>query len=231
MEQLRARRWRSIPVRPARPPQRGGLAFVVAVISLSVLGSQAAAAQAGTPATGSDLISPAECTVEPRSEAELRALFREVAATPLPASLDASPAPAVAPAGAPADEQTVAAINATWRQYLACLIAGDQARMFALVSDNLVRRQFVVNIAFGVTEEAWFDHLATPVPLPPDQAVTFVPLEVVRMLSDGRVAAVGPGEGGREEVRIFVQTGDRWLLDEWFELAEQGTPTSGTPRG
>jgi hypothetical protein len=208
------------------------LAVGVVLLSLVALGAQRAGAQAGTPPAGPDAISPAECTVEPRSTDELRALFREVAATPLPASLDASPGTAVAPAGAPADDQTIAAINATWRQYLACLTAGDQARMFALLSDTMVRRQFVVDIAFGVTEEALFAFLAaTPVPIPPDQAVTFVPLDDVRVLNDGRMAAVGPGDGGREEVRIFVKEGDRWLLDEWYELAEPGTPTAATPHG
>src|SRR5207253_1367628 len=126
-------------------------------------------AQAGTPPAGLDVSAPAACTVAPRSTDELRALFRAVAATPLPTSLEATPAPALPPPGAPAGEQTVAEITATWRQYLACLRAGDQARMFALLSDNMVRRQFVVDIAFGVTEDALFAYLAaTPVPLMPE---------------------------------------------------------------
>jgi hypothetical protein len=120
--------------------------------------------------------------------------------------------------GVPADEETVAAVTATWRQYLACLTAGDQARMFAVLSDNMVRRQFLVDIAFGVTEDALFGYLAaTPVPLPPDHAVAFLPFEEARVLDDGRVAVVGPGDQGRGDVRIFVREGDRWLLDEWFD--------------
>ena len=72
------------------------------------------------------------------------------------------------------DAQTVAEVTATWRQYLACISAGDQARMFALLSDAMVRRQFVVDVAFGVSEDALFAYLAaTPVPLPPDQSVPF----------------------------------------------------------
>jgi hypothetical protein len=139
---MRARQWQSILASHAGPLQPTRLlACGVVLLSLVALGAQRAGAQAGTPPASSDAISPAECTVEPRSTDELRALFREVAATPLPASLDASPGPAAAPAGAPADDQTIAAINATWRQYVACLTAGDQARMFALLSDNMVRRQ------------------------------------------------------------------------------------------
>jgi hypothetical protein len=173
--------------------------------------------------------SAAECTVEPRPEDELRALFREAAATPVLDSPDASPTPAVAPPGDPADEQTVAEVSATWRQFVACINAGDQARMFAVYSDDMVRRQFVVDIAFGVTEDALFEFLAaTPVPLP-DPSVPDVPFTDVRVLRDGRVAVVGPGEQGRGDVRIFVKEGDRWLIDDWFDLTSSGTPAPGTP--
>jgi hypothetical protein len=219
METFTGRGWLSRLAAHEGHPRRCLLATVVALSSLGAVGAMAVGAQEGTPSAGSDVVAPEECTVEPRSEDDLRALFREVAATPLPASLEASPAPAVPPTGAPADEQTVAEISATWRQYLACISAGDQARMFALLSDNMVRRQLAVDIAFGVTEDALFSHLAaTPSPLPPDQFVPFVPIDDVRVLSDGRVAVVGPGEQGRGDVRIFVKTGDRWLLDDWFDL-------------
>lgn len=201
-------------------PGRCQLAFIMALFALVVAGAPGVSAQDSTPTAGPDVPTPAECTVAPRSEDELRALFREVAATPLPASLEASPAPSSPPAGAPADEQTVAEINAAWRMNLACLSAGDQPRMFALYSDAMVRRQLMVDIGFGVTEEALFTFLAaTPVPLPPDQAAPFEPLTDVRVLSDGRVAAVGPGDQGRGDVRIFVKDGDRWLLDDWYDLS------------
>jgi hypothetical protein len=212
MESCSERGWPALPVRAAH------VAIVLALCSLVAV--PAAAAQAGTPTA--DLEGPAavECTVAPRPADELRALFREVAATPLPNSLEATPAPAVPPTGTAADAQTVAEITATWRQYLACISAGDQARMFALLSEDMVRRQFVVDLAFGVTEEALFSYLAaTPVPPLPDQAVPFVPFTDVRVLSDGRVAVVGPGDGGRGDVRIFVKQGDLWLLDEWFDLS------------
>lgn len=219
METFRVRRWPSVLAAHEGHPQRCLLAIVVALFSLIVVAAPGVAAQEGTPTAGLDVPAPAECTVEPRSEDELRALFREAAATPVPTSPEASPTPAVPPTGAPADEQTVAEIEATWRQYIACISAGDQARMFAVLSDDMVRRQFVVDIAFGVTEDALFAYLsATPVPLLPDQSVPFFPFDDVRVLSDGRVAVVGPGELGRGDVRIFVKEGDRWLVDDWFEL-------------
>ncbi len=205
-------------------------AIVVALSSLLVVGGPAARAQGGTPAADLEAPAAAECTVAPRAEDELRALFREAAATPVLASSQASPTPAIAPTGAPAAEQTVAEVSATWRQFIACITAGDQARMFALFSDDMVRRQFVVDIAFGVTEDALFEFLAaTPVPLPPDQSILIPPFDDARVLSDGRVAVVGPGELGRGDVRIFVKEGDRWLLDKWFDLTPSGTPAAGMP--
>ncbi|MDQ3224887.1 MAG: hypothetical protein M3Q75_15650 [Gemmatimonadota bacterium] len=221
MESFSARRWPSILAALTKHPRRCLLTIIVAPFSLMVLGASGAAAQDGSPVAGLDVPSAAECTVAPRAADELRTLFREVAATPVPTSAEASPTPAVPPTGAPADPQTVAEISATWRQYLACLNAGDQTRMFALFSDDMVRRQFVVDLAFGVTEDALFAYLAaTPVPLLPDQFVPFVPFADVRVLSDGRVAVVGPGEQGRGDVRIFVKEGGRWLVDEWFDLTK-----------
>jgi hypothetical protein len=194
-------------------------AIVVALCSFVAIGVSGVGAQDGSPVAGLDVPAAAECTVQPRSADELRALFREVATTPILDTSEASPTPAVPPTGTPADEQTVAEINATWRQYIACIYRGDQARMFALMTDDMVRRQFVVDIAFGVTEDALFAYLAaTPVPIPPDQSAPVVPVEDVRVLSDGRVAVIGPGEQGRGDVRIFVRKGDLWLLDDWFEL-------------
>jgi hypothetical protein len=228
METFSARRWQSVPAGYEGPPRLCLPAIIVALFSLLVGGAPGAGAQAGTPAAVRDVPTTAECAVEPRSKDELRALFREASATPVLNSPGASPTPAIAPMGAPADKQTIAEVSATWRQFIACISDGDQARMFALFSDDMVRRQFVVDIAFGVTEDALFAFLAaTPVPLPPDQSVPIPPFDDVRVLSDGRVAVVGPGEQGRGDVRIFVREGDRWLLDDWFDLTSSSTPAAG----
>jgi hypothetical protein len=229
VDTFRPRRWQSILAAHEGHPRHCLPAIVVALGLLLVAGAPGAGAQEGTPTADLDVPSAAECTVEPRPEDELRALFREAAATPVLDSPDASPTPAVPPPGDPADEQTVAEVSAAWREFIACINAGDQARMFAVYSDDMVRRQFVVDIAFGVTEDALFDFLAaTPVPLP-EQSVPVVPFTDVRVLADGRVAVVGPGEQGRGDVRIFVKEGDRWLIDDWFDLTSSGTPPAGTP--
>lgn len=193
------------------------MAISIALSVFALTGSTAFAAQQSTPSAGQDIPAASECTVQPRPEEELRALFREVAATPLPESVETSRSEA--PTGTPADERTVAEINATWRMFVACLNAGDQARMFALYSDEMVRRQLVVDIGFGVTEDALFDFLAaTPSPLPSGQGDQFVPFTDVLVLSDGRVAAIGPGDQGKSTVRIFARQGDHWIIDEWYDL-------------
>src|SRR5215218_8862108 len=210
------RRGQPALVPQAGHPRRRLLAIIGVFCSLLVVGASGAGAQTGSPVARLDVPAPAECTVQPRSADELRALFRQVVATPILESPEASPTAAVAPTGAPASETTVAGINATWRQYIACINRGDQARMFALLSDDMVRRQFVVDIAFDVTEDALFAYLSgTPVPLPSDQSAPFVPVADVQVLSDGRVAVIGPGDMGRGDVRIFLKEGDHWLLDDW----------------
>jgi hypothetical protein len=231
MNRFSAPRWHSVEAAHEAQLRHCLLTIVVALCSLLLVGGPGVRAQAGTLTADQDVASAAECTAAPRSEDELRALFRK-AATLIPTSLElaASPTPAIAPLGDPADEQTVAEISATWREFIACISAGDQARLFALFSDDMVLRQFVVDIALRVTEDALFDFLsATPVPLPLDQSTPIVPFDDVRVLSDGRVVVVGPGELGRGDIRIFVKEGDRWLLDEWFDLTASGTPAAGMP--
>lgn len=192
---------------------------ILAALALpALLNAPGAAAQSGTPTPAGEIPLPAECTVAPRSTADLRALFRQAAATPhpeLPAATPSAPPP-----GEPADAATVTAINATWREYVACLSSGDQPRMFALLSDALVLRQMVVDIAFGVDEQTLLAFFAaTPIPIPTDQLAPITPFTDVRVLSDGRVAAVGPGENGRGDVRIFRLEGDRWVIDDWYDLS------------
>ena len=229
METFRARRWQSVVAAQERGSRLRLLAVVVALCSLVLVGAPGAGAQDGTPAAGLDVPTPAECTVEPRSEEEFRALFREAAATPVAASPDASPTPAVPPTGDPADAQIVTEINATWRQFIACINAGDQARVFALLSDDKLRGDFVLDIASGASEDDLIAYLmATPAPFPPEQSVPFFPFEDVQLLDDGRVAVVGPGATGQGEVLVFVKEGDRWLVDEQFDLAQSGTPDAGT---
>jgi hypothetical protein len=195
--------------------------FVIALLLASLLtaGSASVSAQA-TPGAGVDVPDPADCTVEPRSIDSLRALFREAMAA-TPAAAAASPTTAVPPAGQPAAAEIVAEINATWRQFIACVNADDHLRQFAFMSDTKIRQNFVIDAGSGATEAQVVEFFGTtPDPLDPAARVPFVPFQDVRLLDGGRVAAVDPNE-----VLIFVKDGDRWLIDDQFDLAPNGTPT------
>ncbi|MDP8974652.1 MAG: hypothetical protein M3N45_16155, partial [Actinomycetota bacterium] len=107
MEPCSVRRWQSVLAAHQGHPKHCLLAVVPALFSLVVVGAPGAGAQEGTSTAALDVPAPVECTVEPRSEDELHAFFREAAATPVAATTEASPTPTVPPTGAPADEQTV----------------------------------------------------------------------------------------------------------------------------
>ena len=217
---MRSARITSLALSAVSNPTRAlfGRAIVPALLIVVGLGmAPVARAQSGTPAAGGGMATAAECTVTPRSADELRTLFREVAATPLPEDLAATPA--AMPTGTPADEATTEAVNGAWREIVACLSAGDQPRLFALYSDAMVRRQLQIDIAFGVTEEALIDYLeATPVPISDSEGMVADLLTEVQLLADGRVVAEKPTEAGHSEALVFIQHDDRWLLDEWYEV-------------
>ena len=199
----------------------GSTSAAAVVAGFIVLGATASAAQDASPPAGMEFPDPAECTVEPRSVDELRALIQQ-AATP---AAQVSPAQAAPPSGEPADEETAAEINATWREFLACINANDFPRIFAFISDEKLRRDFAADLAGGATVDVLVGFFAaTPTPHEPAELALFVPLTDMRILSDGRVAAIGQGE-----VLIFVQEGERWLIDDQFTLQPDGTPAAATP--
>ena len=75
---VRPRRWLSALFTSGMSVQPGRFAMPMALTALLMMGGAPGAdAQAGTPTAGSDVVTPAECTVAPRPEGELRALFRE----------------------------------------------------------------------------------------------------------------------------------------------------------
>ena len=201
--------------------------IIVVFVSLAVQGAMGAAAQEASPAAEIDNPAPEECTVAPRTEDEFRALFEDASsvATPL-----ASPEPGLLPAGEPVDDQTVDDINTVWRHYVACVNAGDLARAFALTSDQQLRRIFVYPEIDAASEDQLIEiFMAPPSPLSSNMAVPFVPLEDARLLDDGRVAAVDPGETGQRQVLIFIKVGDQWRFDDQFDLTQEGTPEAAAP--
>jgi ketosteroid isomerase-like protein len=183
--------------------------------------SAPAAIQAGTaastPTSLAAVPSPAECRVEPRPLAAVLALFATPGATPAHRVVDGTVVyPPDLPAGFPADAATVAAVTAVWREFYACVNAGDFLRQAALVSEDGIRLRYahadVQGLALAVAGDG--------TPVPADRQAFARPLYEVRVLEDGRVGALidvgdpaAPEYEGRNHV-IFVEEGGRWLIDE-----------------
>jgi hypothetical protein len=175
---------------------------------------------------------PEECTVEPISVERLTLLI----ATPVPAvqpqaSPVGSPTPFAMPEGQEADEATIAAITAAVREYIACVNAGDYARALALYSDRALRDLLGEAFANGATAQQILDSLGTAQPLPDDQRTLIYGIDDVRVLPDGRVAALVIGDDLAKPnppgpaLIYLVQVDGRWLVDGFVPTEEIVTPT------
>lgn len=217
-----------------------GLAYVLITVMLSL--PFAAAAQVATPAPtpppGAIIPDPSECTVEPRP---VRAL-EEIAATPQAVPPDADqrfskpeqgPREWTMPAGTPADAATVDGVTATLHEALACLNANDPLRFMALFSDEMVQLFFAMQ---PMPPEALPQLAATAVASPPEMWLGYLQVHDVRVLPDGRVAALAddydptePPYGVATDFAIFVKVGDQWLIDSLIEnvvIVGEATPTA-----
>ena len=208
------------------------LLVALAALATPLLARAQDATPVPSPAANSLAPSPEECTVEPISPERLT----QVIATPVPAvSPEAtpvgSPTPFAMPAGQDADEATVAAITAAVREYIACINAGDLARALALYSDRGLRDLLGAALANGATAQQILDALPTAHPLPEDQRTLIYGIDDVRVLPDGRVAALvigydlsKPNPPGPALI-YFVKVDGRWLVDGFVPTEEIVTPT------
>ena len=106
------------------------------------------------------------------------------AATPDVAEVDritSEPIDEARNAVAPADNDTVEAVTATYRELVACLNAGDFVRVYALYTDDYLRRHF----AEGARQLENFQ--ATP--MPEDERIGLISVASVQLLDDDRVVA------------------------------------------
>ncbi len=214
----RTQRWFSAPM---------SMAFTL--LAMLSLGSTDGTilAEDGTPTPVTFPVSPdaVECTVEARPLADFeRLLLATPDADPAAA---ASPSPFVMPEGEPADAATVTGVTTTLLEVYACYQAGDPRRFHALFTDEGVQRAFPPAMVSPEFIDEFF--AASPVPVEdPDQRATILAIEEVTRLPDGRVGALvrsdEPEFGGLQAVYwIFVQAGDRFLVDELIH----GLPTDG----
>ncbi|MDQ4045020.1 MAG: hypothetical protein M3173_06190 [Chloroflexota bacterium] len=134
------------------------------------------------------------------------------------------------PPGEPADEETAAAVSATLQELQACFEAGQFARAFALMTDDLVP---LFGPQEGETLEQARDlleaQIAAGVPAPAAVDVSAeeaTQLHDVRVLEDGRVGGVLEEEDEAVFV-IFEQVDGRWLVDDFIPVETE--PAASTP--
>jgi hypothetical protein len=179
---------------------------------LLVVGPAMTRARQATPSAFSVTPDPAECLVEPRRVESLGAALAPAAGVPT----SAVPSDAAGQAE-PADAATVAAITTTAHEFIACVNAGDLRRVFALYSDDFLRRHAE---ELGLGDPAGLDDLATPDPPPTELRWALLAVADVFVRPDGRAVARvimdNPAGVSAEENAyfVFVPVEGRWLVDD-----------------
>ncbi len=165
---------------------------------------------------------PAGCLIEPLSPDSLKAMVGRF------------PSAAIAPASAPrpnpypnvhlpfADDRTIAAMWATMREAVACARAGDAPRLYALYTDDFLRRTLGAARAPAV---------GSGLPEVPVWRGSWV-------LKDGRVGAVfsepqpaATPDGGQPIYYVFARVGGRWLIDEAVPFSQEMAGTESASAG
>lgn len=195
-----------------------------------------AVAQDASPAAG---VGGAACSVEPRDVDELIGFYFGPEGTPLatPAATTVE-SEAELPQGEPVDPAVEEAVNATVAQLFACFDAGQYARGFALMTDDLARQ-------FGPDLSSPDEDTPEEVRALLEAQLAGTPVVDEPGMEQGAATNVGRGrdirtlEGGRvggvwtiEDDSAFVvleQQDDRWLVDEVIDIVEDDAAMSGTP--
>jgi hypothetical protein len=154
---------------------------------------------------------PSECQVAPRSEADIQALLATpvVSAASPAATPSASPIPATAlPTGQAAGPDALYGINATLRELVACMNAGETARALALVTDSIAAED--LHLLFGKAPLA----LGTPTPVAENERTPFLSIRDPRLVAEGRVGAIvsNPANPAEAYFIVFENHEGRWLI-------------------
>jgi ketosteroid isomerase-like protein len=205
--------------------RRRTLVLVSAVV-VSLLGGAVAGAQEATPEPPRQLIIPAanQCTVTPRDIAFFEQFAVEaMTGTPVAPPMAATPVDPetfVMPEGEPPDRATQREVLDTIRKVAACLNAGNTLAFYALYTDDFFFG--VAAIEGPLTEEDLAALAAEPTPLPAGGQAAIIAIHEVRVLPDGRVAALvdllhpfaDPPGPTRILFLLEEQPDGRWLIDE-----------------
>lgn len=198
------------------------LLIVILICILGPGGSHASAsASAGqdVPPVVNFPISPGavECTVEPRAPEALVALLGTPVAGGEPA---VEPSPVAVPVGQRADEETRESVIAAVSELTACFNVGDSLRAFALATDAFLQAYVEENDL--TAEDIAMLLLPASEPTVAEAQSTILAVSNIAELADGRTGAfvvtTSEWRGPATSYMIFVQDGDRWLLDEVIDF-------------
>ncbi len=195
--------------------------ILVSLFLALTLSSNVSARQA-TPVASPTAIDVGECTTEPRSNDEMRALI-EAGLPPVVAFMAGTPIAEGTPRpqavdGEPADEATVAAVSDVIMQWVACQNDGELLAVAALMTEEgtasylsfgfiSFRSLFTGGVGTPTAEidptqvDLYLGAMQLGVPLPPDLLPTLYGIESVTQLDDGRVQVIVLVANGSEEPR------------------------------
>ena len=208
----------------------GVLAAITAITAMP------AVAQDASPAAGaSDVV----CAVEPRDVEELVGFYFDSdgapLATPAAPTVDSE---AELPTGEPAAPEIEQAVNAAVAELAACFEAGQYARAFALMTDDLARQTGPdpSNPDEDTPEEvrALLEAQLAGTPVVDDPEMDEeASMDVgqgrdIRVIEGGRVGGIWEIDGDAAFV-VFEEQDGRWLIDEFLDIIEDDAAMSGTP--
>lgn len=249
----RTTRWRSrfgLPVRGvgrgASPHVGGQLATAAALVLLimgGVLVYRVAVSGGGDDAATAvpfaafstpmgEELGPEDCAVEPRNKEQFGALLRDVRAEITEPNLNATPITRLPlrEDGLPADEMVVAGVTRTAREMVACLNTRDLLRLYALWTDDGLRRTI---LGHGQSEQMVDGILRSlsrgPLtPVAPQERERFLGVGDVLELPNGQVranVAVGAPDGTIWTMTMyFVERDGRYLIDSELISLEEPYP-------
>jgi len=206
----------------------------VLVVS-TVMAAIPAVAQDASPAAGA---TGAGCVVEPRDVEEIVGFFFDPAGSPLATPSAATvESEAELPQGEPVDPAVEEAVNATVTELIACFEAGQYARAFALMTDDMARQMGpdVSSPDEDTPEEvrALLEGQLSGTPVVDEPGMEQSgSMDVgrgrdIRAIEGGRVGGIWTVAGDAVFI-VLEQQGDRWLIDEIIDVIENDA-ASGTP--
>lgn len=194
------------------------LAVTILGLGLTLRTPSATIAQNATP-PAAEVIAASECQVEPRAIEDIEQLVGTppaggAEATPDVTEVDrvtGEPEEEARNITATADEATTEAVTNTYRELVACLNAGDYLRIYALYSDDYLRRLLAEG---GQDLES-----LQATPAPEEERTGLVSVSSVQWVDDDHVAArvetSDPTTDGTVIIdAILVPAGDRFLIND-----------------